>query len=125
MTDALLSHDDAVVTSVAEDAIEMDECYLDEFAPDYPDFPAHYYSSKSKAALALGDPSAPEFIERLAAATDELPDPGPFWQTAPTFYRAISAGEQSDAQRPPKICLPITWRLAPPRMIRTSSCFTT
>ena len=98
MVDALLSHDDAVVTSVAEDAIEMDECYLDEFAPDYPDFPAHYYNSKSKAALALGDPSAPEFVEQLAAATDELPDPGPFWQTAPTFYRAISAGEQSDAQ---------------------------
>lgn len=98
LTDALLSHDDSVVTSVAEDAIEMDECYLDEFAADYPDFPALYYDSKTQAALALGDPSAPEFVDRLAAATEELPDPSLYWQTVPTFYRALSAGEQSDAQ---------------------------
>lgn len=95
---ALLSWDRELTTTVARDALELDDVYLDEFADDYPNSPLGYYQVKAKAALVLNDERAVDLVSDLSDAVQKTDDPSQYWLIVPEFYRAVDAGAQEAAQ---------------------------
>ncbi|ELZ26985.1 hypothetical protein C475_08621 [Halosimplex carlsbadense 2-9-1] len=98
LRDALVSRDDHLTAEIATEALGMDECYLDEFADDYTDFPAYYYGAKALAAFALDHERAPELLAHLEEGIQRLDDPGQFWTTISDYYHALLDRSQADAQ---------------------------
>jgi hypothetical protein len=96
---ALLSHDEQLIEEIATDALGMDECYLDEFADEYTEFPTRYYNVKVKAARALDDTDyAKELLDSLETEIERTDGEGQFWRTLPTYYRSLVDGVGQDAQ---------------------------
>lgn len=95
---ALSSRDEELLAEAATGAVDMDECYVEEFADDYPDFLAVYYNAKVKGALAIDDERAPDLLDEFERGLERLEDKSLFWETIPEYYRALIEEERSATQ---------------------------
>lgn len=95
---ALLSRDEELLTEVATGAVEMDECYLDAFADDYPDYTAIYYSVKVEAALILDDERASRLLEQFKTEMEQVGETSRYWEILPNYYQALIDGDTAAAE---------------------------
>jgi hypothetical protein len=99
LSHALLSRDEALLTEIATDAVEMDDSYLDAFADDYADSPVKFYNMKVEAALVLKDDRLSEFLESLRIHQERIAEEGGFWQLPVAFYQALVNQDTAAAEQ--------------------------